>query len=219
MYLLDMSKDIPENQNSIWRLIKSGDRNAFQKLYEMHFKDLLKYGKYLCSQDAVVEDAIHDVFVSLYNYRKKLAENVNIKHYLFSCLRRQLLKSNKNKLFISTDNPAEFDQVTDQVDCKEISIMNSESDREILLALKKEVEQLTEHQREVIYLRFVQDLSYEEIAKVMGISVNSSRTLLYRAIKLLRSKLSELDLDTFPNIHISGYKKAIFSAILIYILK
>lgn len=214
-----MNKYTPENQNFIWKRVLAGDRNAFQDLYEMHFKDLLKYGKYLCRQDTVVEDAIHDVFVNLYNYRNKLADTVNIKHYLFSCLRRQLLKSNKRKLFISTDNPEEYYQVADLVDSKEISIMNSESDQQVLKALKKEFEQLTEHQREVIYLRFVQDLSYEDIAKVMEISISSSRTLLYRAIKLLRSRLSVLDLDTIPNLHISGYKKAIFSAVLLFILK
>jgi len=214
-----MSKNIPEDQNIIWKHILAGDRHAFQDLYEMHFKDLLKYGKYLCRHDVLVEDAIHDVFVNLYNYRTKLADTVNIKHYLFSCLRRQLLKASKNKLVISTDNPAEYDQFTDKVDCKEISIMNNESDHQVLQALKKEVEQLTEHQREVIYLRFVQDLGYEEIAKIMGISVNSSRTLLYRAIKLLRVKLAALDLGIIPNIHVSGYKRAILSAVLLYILK
>jgi len=214
-----MSKNIPDNLNLIWKRVLTGDRNAFQELYELHFKDLLKYGKYLCRQDAVVEDAIHDVFVNLYSYRTNLADTVNIKHYLFSCLRRQIIKSNKSKLFLSTDDEATFDLIANEVDCKEISIMHSESDNQILQALKNEFVQLTEHQREIIYLRFVQDLSYEEIAKVMDISVNSSRTLLYRSIKILRSKLSALDLDTIPNIYVSGYKKAIFSALMLYILK
>lgn len=212
-----MKNYFPDKQNLIWNRVKSGDRKAFQQLYEMHFKDLLSYGLYIYQHEEIVEDAIHDVFVNLYNYRKKLADSVNIKHYLFSCMRRQLLKAKKSRIW-STDNLEVFDHIPNSDECKEVFLINKESDEQVFKALKKEFKLLTEHQKEVIYLRFVQELKYEEIAQVMGISVNSSRTLLYRSIKQLRLKLSNIELDPIPNIHFPGFKKAIFITILVIYL-
>lgn len=211
-----MDKNNSDMHNFIWNRIKSGDRSAYKELYELHFKDLLNYGSYLCRQEALVEDAIHDVFVNLYKYNQTLADNVNIKHYLFSCLRRQIAKSMRKSFLFSIENSTIKE---DTVDSKEDLMIHNESDKQILQALKSELENLTDHQREIIYLRFGQDLSYEQIADVMGISVNSSRTLLYRSIKLLRKKLSGLQLDTIPNIHDSEYKSVIFSTILVLLIK
>ena len=49
------------------------------------------------------------------------------------------------------------------------------------------LEKLTKKQKTGIFLRFNQEKSYEEISEIMGISIPTARTLIYRALKVLRS--------------------------------
>ena len=55
--------------------------------------------------------------------------------------------------------------------------------KEVLLAA---LDELSPRQREIIYLRFYQNLSYEEIADIMDLNYQTSRNLLYKAIRSLR---------------------------------
>ncbi len=52
--------------------------------------------------------------------------------------------------------------------------------------LKSNIEKLTKRQREVIYLRFYQELDYDEIAGIMEINYHSVVNLIYEALRMLR---------------------------------
>ncbi|MCS3199892.1 RNA polymerase sigma factor [Candidatus Bacteroides intestinigallinarum] len=52
--------------------------------------------------------------------------------------------------------------------------------------LKKMLDSLTDRQREAVYLRYTQGLSYEEIGKLMGIQPKAAQKLVYRAIEQMR---------------------------------
>ena len=52
--------------------------------------------------------------------------------------------------------------------------------------LKKMLDSLTDRQRESVYLRYTQGLSYEEIGKLMGIQPKAAQKLVYRAIEQMR---------------------------------
>lgn len=52
--------------------------------------------------------------------------------------------------------------------------------------LQKAIEQLSSRQKEAIYLRFIRDLSYEEIGEVLGINYQSSKNLISRTLVKLR---------------------------------
>lgn len=215
-----MNRKIQRSKSLLWERVRDGDRNAFQTLYEMQFKELYSYGLYICNQQEIVEDAIHDVFIDLYHYKEKLAATVNIKFYLFSCLRRRLFKiSNEKKFIITVDNQLDFEQSADSTESSESFMITHDVEAQVLKTLKNEFELLTDHQKEIMYLRFVQDLNYEEIADIMNISVTSSRTLIYRTIKILRTQMKQAGLDAIPNIQMSCFKNAVFSTMLIYLFK
>jgi len=50
---------------------------------------------------------------------------------------------------------------------------------------------LTAHQREGLNLKFVHNLTYAEIAEILGISIESARTSIYRALKTLRNSITD----------------------------
>ena len=69
----------------------------------------------------------------------------------------------------------------------EDAIIRAERRSEKQEKLSVVLEKLTKKQKTGIFLRFNQEKSYEEISEIMGISIPTARTLIYRALKVLRS--------------------------------
>ncbi|MNL66075.1 RNA polymerase sigma factor [compost metagenome] len=68
-------------------------------------------------------------------------------------------------------------------------MINDEQQSELLLKLSRQLELLPSRQKEALYLRFNSELEYEEIAVIMNISLETCRTLVYRAVKQLRERM------------------------------
>jgi RNA polymerase sigma factor (sigma-70 family) len=68
----------------------------------------------------------------------------------------------------------------------ETYLITREVENESLKKLRLELDKLSKRQREAIFLRFTQDLSYEEISFIMGINYRSVVNLIHEAIKAIR---------------------------------
>ncbi len=68
----------------------------------------------------------------------------------------------------------------------EDEIIMQEDSEEIRLKVENVLSRLTNRQREVIYLRYVQEYSYQEISDIMQISVAASRNLVSKSISKIR---------------------------------
>ena len=133
-------------------------------------------------------DAIHDLFVDLYKYRAKLSDTDNVEYYLKVSLKRKLFKPERVKETPLQSETA-FSEVYSQknyTESHEETIILSETLKERSVLLLKALENLTKTQRKGLKLRFNENCSYEEIANILGISVASARTTIYRAVKSLR---------------------------------
>ena len=65
-------------------------------------------------------------------------------------------------------------------------LINNEVRHESLVRLQSNLDKLTKRQREVIYLRFYQEMEYEDIAQSLEINYHSVVNLMYEGMKLLR---------------------------------
>ena len=74
----------------------------------------------------------------------------------------------------------------------EEEIIEKESQMRLRKFLTKSLVKLTPHQQEAIYLKYDVGLSYEEISKILNISVESCRTTIYRSIKLIKAEVEVL---------------------------
>ena len=89
-----------QNKNTdihLWSQIKKGDPHAYHKLYDRYADVLFSFGIQYTNDEALVQDAIHDVFVELYRYRKTIADEVIIKSYLFRSLQNDIFKKLKSQ--------------------------------------------------------------------------------------------------------------------------
>lgn len=181
-----------DNKNGIftWKKLISGDKQALGELYDQYIDILFSYGMYHSKDRGYVMDCIHDLFLDLHKYRKSLYLTTNVEYYLIKSLRRKINKKYKTKdtpvsmkefLFLLEGNSKNH-----SISCEE-EIIKIEQTSEINANLKKALKTLTKKQRKVLFLRFNENRTYEEISVIMGISIDTARTSIYRAIKTLRA--------------------------------
>lgn len=186
-------KQLKDKEFIFWQKLKAGHVDALGELYDIFIDDLFCYGMQLSKDKNYVMDCIHDLFLNLYKYRKNLATTDNVKYYLLRSLKNQILKQSKNKTSI-------FDEGLQQKNYShsiEEQIITSEISNERAHKLSKAINLLSKKQRKGLLLRFTEELSYEEIASIMEVSVQTSRTIIYRAIKVLRQNMALIILSIF----------------------
>lgn len=171
----------------MWAKLKDGDVGAMGELYDIYMDELFAYGMQFCADKNHVMDAIHDLFLNLYKYRKTLAVTDNVTYYLFRSLKNNILKvENRNLSFI----PYAQDQ---EGKCGDSSIEDricaEEFENERAYKLAKAITLLSKKQRKALFLRYTEERTYEDVASIMNVSVQTSRTIIYRAVKTLRRQL------------------------------
>lgn len=171
----------------LWAKLKDGDVRAMGDLYDLYVEELFAYGMQFSSDKSQVMDAIHDLFLNLYKYRKTLAATDNVTYYLFRSLKNNILKvENNSRSFVPYSQEEDHKQSESSIEdliCAE----EFENDRAYKLA--KAIALLSKKQRKALSLRFTQEHSYEDVAAIMNVSVATSRTIIYRALKTLRKQL------------------------------
>ncbi|QSB29183.1 RNA polymerase sigma factor [Flavobacterium sp. CLA17] len=171
----------------LWNGIRKGDSHAYHKLYDRYADMLFTFGIQYTNDEALVQDAIHDIFVELYRYHKTIAEEVIIKSYLFKSLQRDIFKKIKSQSkIVSLDTVSHNIYRTGSTEeelIQDETIYNKHANLALALTL------LSKKQRQALHLRFTEDQSYDEISAILDISLESCRTLVYRALKELKKKL------------------------------
>ncbi len=191
---VDSPQTLENNQRDValWVKIKKGESQALGELYDHYIEILFPYGITLCSNKELVMDSIHDLFVDLFKYRKKLADNPQVKYYLLISLKRKIYKKASKK-------GATFDKLEESnfftIDFFESSAEKKLIDTEINIDQKRRINSaladLPKKQKMAIRLKFYEDKSYEEIAGLMNVTIETSRTLIYRSMVTLRQILSK----------------------------
>jgi len=177
---------LKETHKELWQSFIGGDNGALKLLYTEFSDVLYGFGLRFTTDTDLVKDGIQDLFLDLFKYRQSLAADVNVKSYLFTSLKRKIclvLKKNAAEINQSFEIPFLISGSTEE------RIINEEQQSELLGRLNRQLELLPSRQKEALYLRFNSELEYEEIAVVMNISVETCRTLVYRAVKQLRERM------------------------------
>jgi RNA polymerase sigma factor (sigma-70 family) len=173
----------------IWQSFKEGDKGSFKIIYFKYFHNLYEYGMRICGDKEVVKDTIHDLFVKLWNNKLNLGDVTDLRAYLLVALRstlyNNLAKSNRKPVVeISENTPFEmvFSVETDYIKQESALVRNQK--------LKDALNLLTPRQKEVIYLRYFEEMDYSEIAAVMNITIKAVYKLTARGLETLRQILN-----------------------------
>jgi len=174
-----------------WQAFIQGNRDALGILFRRHYPHLYKYGYKICSDTEVLEDCIQELFIELWQ-SKNPVPTISIKAYLLKAIKYKLLKAlhKRNNIRLQATLPEdlhfEISYETFIIDKQE----HAEKTARIISAL----DQLSARQKEIIYLKFYQNLSYEEVSDIMNINYQVARNLLSQAIKTMKKILQKLPL-------------------------
>ena len=190
------SKERLELVNIQWRLFLFSDRkekidHAFASIYSCCINELFAYGVSLGLDEATVEDFIHDIFVDIYTKREKLKNITNFSPYLFRSIRNRTLNYFRKNSMLSDEafTQIPFPTTVTVLD----SLINEEEKKEIKGIVEELLNNLTDRQREAIYLRYMLEMEYEEIAHMLDMKIESVRKLIYRSISILRKKSRNME--------------------------
>jgi RNA polymerase sigma factor (sigma-70 family) len=172
----------------LWESFKNGDRESFRLLFRKYYPSLYLYGHKITQEKDLLEDCIQDLFAELWQSPSKTSVQ-SVKAYLFKALQYKLIKSlqKRSKLLLSGEDP---EQTGFEVSHDNLLILR-EDQKENGVKVKTAMGQLSKRQQEIVYLRFFQNLSYEEISDVMAINYQVARNLLYQSIKALRKNMMQ----------------------------
>jgi RNA polymerase sigma factor (sigma-70 family) len=187
------------NDKEVWREFKNGNESAFAQIYSQHVKMLYGYGMKLVKDVDIVEDCIHDLFIELWGRKEHLGDTDSVKLYLLKALKRKMIRvvsRHRNNLNYTTSITDEYD--LDIVFPHETLLIVNQLNDEQEERLKQGMSKLTESQREIIYLRFYANLSYEEISSLLLINYQSVKNLMFRSMKALRKEF----ISTFISFHL-----------------
>ncbi|TDE14861.1 RNA polymerase sigma factor [Dyadobacter psychrotolerans] len=169
-----------------WHKLLNGDQQALAFFYERYADYLLKYGLSVTYNRDMVQDAVQELFINIWNRRQNLSVPDSVKYYLMVSLRRIILKD----LLHARQSTDVFSEEALSFASHE-SLFADEYKEDVHLKLQHAVRLLPARQQEIIFLRFFQKLSYEQITTVTGLDYQILRNTIYRAIKTLRHSLSE----------------------------
>lgn len=174
------------SDQQLWIELKKGKRDALGQLFQRYYASLHLYGYKLCGNTNLVEDCLQELFLYLFEKRHSIGEVMYIRAYLFKSFRSRIMRMLRNQrrsVYVSLDDawlvlPNELDIL--------------DRDEAQLRVLATLVNKLPPRQRELIYLRYYNELSPREIAEMLSISYRAVVNTLYKAMVALREDKSLL---------------------------
>ena len=178
-----------EEDFALWNQFLEGDEKAYLYIYKLYAQDMYSYGMLFTTNSELVKDCLHDVFIKIHRNRKKLSQVDNIRLYL--------LKAMKNYLFDVFDKKKELfhNDTIEPVFSPEYTIEDKIIRQEELhyqsRKIRQMLESLTPRQKEVLYYRYMKNLTYDKIGEIMQMNYQSILNLIQRSIKKLRETFAE----------------------------
>ncbi len=175
-------------QESEWvERLREGNLAAFEALFRRYYEELCLFCLQYVRDPEVAEDLVQDLFVRIWEQRNTLNPQGSSRGYLFAATRNRALNYLKHK------------QVEQNWTAEATQVPPGESDRpdenlqynETIDAFEKALNALPEGQRTVFLLSRRHDLTYAEIASLLGISVKTVETQMGRALRRLREDFSD----------------------------
>lgn len=176
---------------SLMKRVGEGDHQAFKHLVERHQNAVIGTVAKMLGNPSEAEDIAQQVFLRIWRNAKRYRPDAKFTTYLFTITRNLVFNETRRrgrKKEVSADEREERSHQLIEADPAR------QPDAELLqaelqLAVDAAIAALPEAQRMAVVLRRYEQLSYEEIADVLGLSVSAVKSLLFRARTTLREAL------------------------------
>ena len=177
----------------LMRLVAGGDADAFQSLVERHQALVAGTVARMLGSNSEVEDITQQVFIRVWKSAGRYVARAKFTTWLLKITRNLVFNEMRRAkrhphLPIQIDPEAEELPLKDETtETPDASLLKSELQQ----AIENAIARLPETQRMALVLRRYEDLSYEEIAEILELSLPAVKSLLFRARTELRERLKD----------------------------
>lgn len=188
------SENSNNEDSSLFLLIKKRDKEAFTVVYHKYHHYLYSLAFRYLKDVELAEDAVQHVFVKLWDSARYIDVGINMKNYLYTMTKNFVLnqiRDNKEMISLNYEN-AQIEITDESRDV--VSIME---DKQLLSLLYEGIQHLPPQKKEICHLKIDENKSNQEIAEVMGISVNTVKSHYQESVKMLRDYFQKIKLLLF----------------------
>lgn len=177
-----------QNDNELLLLLQQSSEKGFTTLYERYHKLLYVVAwKYLKSSSAA-EDAVQQVFLKLWEGRAFIPATINLRNYIYTMLKNHILNEIRNNYNAIEKNYEIIQSAPEYED----ELLSKIEEKEMMEHFYQAVSRLPEQKKQVCLHKLKGNLSNQEIADLMNISVPTVKTHYAQAIKILRTHFERL---------------------------
>ncbi|MNY28271.1 ECF RNA polymerase sigma factor RpoE [compost metagenome] len=162
--------------------LKEGNEKAFRQLFDLYYQDIYGYSISLLKSKEAAEENVQDVFMKVWMHRENLNLEQSFKSYIFTIARNQAFNTLnkaandialKEAIFYESQKSHEYgDYSIREADCKKLR--------------KQAMNQLPPKRKQIFKMSRKKGMSYEEISQELGISINTVRNQMSKALESMR---------------------------------
>jgi RNA polymerase sigma-70 factor (ECF subfamily) len=173
--------------------IRVADEGAFESLFLAYYARLCDFVQsYMRSPDSA-EELVQTVFLRIWQHRATWEPTTGVRAYLFAACRNQALGALKHERVVArVVRRATHEETALGIAAPRMGPDEELQASELTAVLREAVNKLPERRRIVVVLRWQQQMSYAEIAGVLGISVKTVEVQMGRALAFFRRQLAHL---------------------------
>jgi RNA polymerase sigma-70 factor (family 1) len=158
----------------------------FKNLFKEYYPRLVFFAFEIIRDRAGAEDLVQDAFVTYWKGRSEVADHpVAIRNYLYTTVRRAALNVLRHEKVRE-----KFARQQDSAAAEEHTALHALIHSEVLAGLASAIRSLPEGCQRISCMSFLHGMKNEEIARELGVSVNTVKTQKRRALQLLRLRLN-----------------------------
>lgn len=162
--------------------LKNGNEKAFRQLFDLYYQSIYGYSISLLKSKEAAEENVQDVFMKVWQNRENLDPDLSFKAFIFTIARNQAFNTLnkaandlalKEAVFYESQKSHEYgDYSIREADCKKLR--------------KQAIKQLPPKRKQIFKMSRKKGMSYEEISKELGISINTVRNQMSKALESMR---------------------------------
>jgi RNA polymerase sigma-70 factor, ECF subfamily len=173
--------------------LKDGNESAYRYLFDKYYVKLCRVAKLYTGDNYTSENIVGDLIFYLWENHDRITVHTSLSSYLFTSIRNRCLNYLQQSSIVHESHfSATFPELIENVPVEnDASPLGVIIEKELELKINDSIEHLPEECRNVFKLSRYENLSYDEIAGRLGISVNTVRYHIKNALSTLRTNLRE----------------------------
>lgn len=183
-----MSAIISYTDQQLLDCLKSGDQLAFAEIYKRYWKVMYFHALKMLGDEDDAKDLVQELFAAIWTKRRDIPFNSNLSGYLYITIRNKIINLVQQKK-VRRDYVGSLAVFTEETSNGTVEHLD---EKELLIIVEKEIQNLPVKMRQVFELSRKQYLSHKEIASELNISDKTVKKQIGYAIRLIKLKLDVL---------------------------